>query len=66
MQKFLQEKQLKQLFLTLILTYIDNGTLAWAEEVQSDSWYLSKRAKTVKPLHQYLKPFPVSFNNKLL
>ena len=37
MQKFLQEKQLKQLFLTLILTYIDNGTLAWAEEVQSDS-----------------------------
>ena len=79
MRNFLQEKQLKQLFLTLIKPYIDYGTLAWGGTAKTHLTKIDRSIRKtirlmmfkeerhiVKPLHEYLKILPVNLNNRLL
>ena len=79
MRNFLQEKQLKQLFSTLIKPYIDYGTLAWGGTAKTHLTKIDRSIRktirlmmfkekrhTVKPLYEYLKKLPVTLNNKLL
>ena len=79
MRKFLQEKQLKQLFFTLMKTYIDYGTLAWGGAAKTHLTKIDKSMRktirlmmfkekrhTAKPLYEYLKILLVSLNPKLL
>ena len=73
---FLQEKQIKELFLTSIKPYIDYGTLAWggAAKTKIDRsirktirlMMFKEERHIVKPLHEYLKILPVNLNNRLL
>ena len=71
MRSLLQEKQLKQLFLT--------GTLAWRGAAKTHLTKIDRSVRktirfmmfkekrhTAKPLYEYLKIFPVILNNELL